>query len=75
MSYISDKIAEVRAAGHVVPEGLEELFLAIEEEIGLESKQKKEEPESEVKQLPAPDGDQSGDIANSNPLDGERLDS
>jgi hypothetical protein len=70
MSYISDKIAEVRAAGHVVPEGIEELFLAIEDEIGLDSKQKKDEPETEVKQLSAPEGSEP-----SNPLDGERLDS
>lgn len=47
MSYISDKIAEVRGLGHVIPEGIEELFLAIEAEIGLKDKQpKKEEPKS-----------------------------
>jgi hypothetical protein len=73
MSYISDKIAEVRAAGHVVPEGIEELFLAIEDEIGLDSKQKKDEPEAEVKQPQAPeDGEPASDA---NPLDGERLES
>lgn len=44
MSFISDKIAEVRGQGHVVPEGIEELFLAIEAEIGLKDKQPKEKP-------------------------------
>lgn len=42
MSYISDKIAEVRALGHSVPEGIEELFLAIEDKIGLEAPKKPE---------------------------------
>ena len=71
MSYISDKIAEVRAAGHVVPEGIEELLLAIEDEIGLDSKQKKDEPEAKVKQLSAPVGSE----LDANPIDGERIDS
>lgn len=42
MSYISDKIAEVRALGHSIPEGIEELFLAIEDKIGLEAPKKPE---------------------------------
>jgi hypothetical protein len=61
MSYISDKIAEVRGMGHVVPEGIEELFLAIESEIGLDDKQKKPK--------------QITDQSDQNPLDGERIDS
>lgn len=44
MSYISDKIAEVRALGHTVPEGIEELFLAIEAELGLKPPKEVENP-------------------------------
>lgn len=45
MSYISDKIAEVRALGHVIPEGIEELFLTIEAELGLDKKHLEKSPE------------------------------
>lgn len=60
MSYISDKIAEVRGLGHVIPEGIEELFLAIEAEIGLDKKKAAEKPAED----PLP-----------NPFEGERTDS
>lgn len=57
MSYISDKIAEVRALGHSIPEGVEELFLAIEEKIGLEAP-KKDAP----KQLAPPKSDPGDEL-------------
>jgi hypothetical protein len=47
--------------GHVVPEGIEELFLAIESEIGLDKKRKDEQA-------------QITDQSDGNPLDGERID-
>lgn len=71
MSYISDKIAEVRGMGHVVPEGIEELFLAIEAEIGLDKKQKKP-----VKQIADQSSSYQSEVQpDENPLDGERIDS
>ena len=59
MTYISDKIAEVRGLGHVIPEGIEELFLSIESEIGLKDKQPKHKDDPEA-------------LLSPNPLDGER---
>lgn len=68
MSYISDKIAEVRGLGHVIPEGIEELFLAIEAEIGLDKKKAAEKPEEKPAEKPAED-------PLPNPFEGERTDS
>lgn len=81
MSYISDKIAEVRGMGHVVPEGIEELFLAIESEIGLDKKQKKPANQitnqSNTYQQAAQNQNSAycEGVAGENPLNGERIDS
>lgn len=74
MSYISDKIAEVRGAGYVIPKGMEEIFLAIETEIGLDKKQPKSENKSEDKSGFSMGAKSSSMTTQSNPLAGERID-